>query len=125
MFGLFNKKVECDACGEKLDAPKNKNPEIIEISDGKFNVHGPGKCPKCKTNIVLMDLNGKFESKMKILFDADVEYTKQSNLYDEEKISEKEMNKYEDKFRKVEEKAFKLQEKIAERQHFKDMKNFK
>ena len=45
--------------------------------------------------------------------------------YDEEKISEKEMNKYEDKFRKVEEKAFKLQEKIAERQHFKDMKNFK
>ncbi|MDB9819681.1 hypothetical protein OAC07_03875 [Candidatus Pelagibacter sp.] len=134
MFGFFNKKVKCDVCDTKIDAPKNKNPDKIKIWDeGEFNLHGPGQCPKCKTSIVLIDLNGKYQSRIKILFDAQVEWSKYMKMEYKGEISEKEMDKQQNKLEKAEEKADAIkekiedkkrikEEKIAEREHYKSMR---
>ena len=120
MFGLLKKKIECVGCGQKLDSPKTKNPEKIIVRGKSINLHGEGKCPKCKTEIVLIDEKGKFESRIKLRFDAWIEFSKKEQDYNEGKISEEEYKKAEEKLDKVEDKVLNLEEKLMNKYKYDD-----
>ena len=124
MFGLFSKKFECVGCRYDIEAKKNKEPDQVLVYGNKINLHGPGKCPKCKMDIVLIEDNGKFETQFKLLFDAEVEFSKKEKEYedaivaledkfDNEEIDKSLYNKEKEKIEKNLEKAEKILEKVS------------